>query len=79
MSGFDDTTYYFRQVAKVMKLSHRVQLRLINPDKEITVEIANELDNGQLGSFRATASSTMQPAGRHRHDSDRHHRTAVDE
>jgi hypothetical protein len=33
MSGFEDTTYYFRQAAWVMELSDRVQLLLINPDK----------------------------------------------
>ena len=52
MSGFEDTTYYFRQAAQVMDLSDRVQLLLINPDKEITVEVAIELDNGQLGIFQ---------------------------
>ena len=52
MSGFEDTTYYFRQAARVMELSDRVQLLLINPDKEITVEVAIELDNGQLGIFQ---------------------------
>jgi glutamate dehydrogenase (NAD(P)+) len=52
MSGFEDTTYYFRQAAQVMELSDRVQLLLINPDKEITVEVAIELDNGQLGIFQ---------------------------
>jgi glutamate dehydrogenase (NAD(P)+) len=52
MSGFEDTTYYFHQAARVMDLSNRVQLLLINPDKEITVEVAIELDNGQLGIFQ---------------------------
>ena len=52
MSGFEATTYYFRQAAQVMDLSDRVQLLLINPDKEITVEVAIELDNGQLGIFQ---------------------------
>jgi glutamate dehydrogenase (NAD(P)+) len=52
MSGFEDTTFYFHQAARVMELSDRVQLLLINPDKEITVEVAIELDNGQLGIFQ---------------------------
>jgi glutamate dehydrogenase (NAD(P)+) len=52
VSGFEDTTYYFRQAARVMELSDRVQLLLINPDKEITVEVAIELDNGQVGIFQ---------------------------
>jgi hypothetical protein len=33
MSGFEDTTYYFREAVRVMELSDRVQLLLINPDK----------------------------------------------
>ena len=33
MCSFEDTTYYFRQAARVMELSDRVHLLLINPDK----------------------------------------------
>jgi glutamate dehydrogenase (NAD(P)+) len=51
MSEFEATTHYFRRAAQVMELSDRVQLLLINPDKEIKVEVAIELDNGQLGVF----------------------------
>jgi glutamate dehydrogenase (NAD(P)+) len=51
MSDFEATTYYFRQAARVMELSERVQLLLINPDKEIKVEVAIERDNGDLGIF----------------------------
>lgn len=51
MSGFEATTHYFRQAAQVMDLSDRVQLLLINPDKEIKVEVAIERDDGQLGVF----------------------------
>jgi hypothetical protein len=32
MSGFEATTHYFRQAARVMELSERVQLLLINQD-----------------------------------------------
>ena len=44
MSEFEATTHYFRQAAQVMELSDRVQLLLINPDKEIKVEVAIELE-----------------------------------
>jgi hypothetical protein len=33
MSGFEDTTYCLRQAVRVMELSDRVQLLLINSDK----------------------------------------------
>ena len=33
MHSFEDTTYDFRQAARVMELWDRVQLLLINPDK----------------------------------------------
>jgi hypothetical protein len=33
MRGFEDTTYYFRQAARVRELSDRVQFLLTNPDK----------------------------------------------
>lgn len=51
MSSFEATTHYFRQAARVMDLSDRVQSLLLNPDKEIKVEVAIELDNGDVGLF----------------------------
>ncbi|MCX6020239.1 MAG: glutamate dehydrogenase, partial [Chloroflexi bacterium] len=50
-SAFEATSYYFRQAAQIMDLSDRVQLLLLNPDKEIKVEVAIELDNGDIGVF----------------------------
>ena len=51
MNSFEATTYYVQQAARVMELSERVQALLINPNKEIKVEVAIEMDNGDLGIF----------------------------
>ncbi len=53
MNTFEATTYYFRQAASVMELSERVQALLINPDREVKVEVSLQLDNGELAIFDA--------------------------
>ncbi|MBI2861551.1 MAG: glutamate dehydrogenase [Chloroflexi bacterium] len=52
MNSFEATSYYFRKAARIMDLSDRVQALLIDPDREVTVEIVIERDNGALASFR---------------------------
>lgn len=49
--SFEDTTHYFRKAAQVMGLPERVQRMLQNPDRVVKVELAIELDNGELGVF----------------------------
>ncbi|MEB3195645.1 MAG: Glu/Leu/Phe/Val dehydrogenase dimerization domain-containing protein [Candidatus Sericytochromatia bacterium] len=51
MSSFEETNYYFRQAAKVMDLGQRVQDLLLNPYREITVNIPLELDSGEIRVF----------------------------
>ena len=53
MNTFEATNYYFRQAAQVMELSERVQHLLINPDREVKVEVSIQLDNGELAIFDA--------------------------
>lgn len=48
---FDETTYYFRRAAKLMGISERIQQLLERPQRVIKVEIAIELDSGDLGCF----------------------------
>lgn len=49
--SFEDTTLYFRKAAQVMGLPERVQRMLQNPDRVVKVEIAVEMDSGDLGVF----------------------------
>jgi glutamate dehydrogenase (NAD(P)+) len=51
VSSFEATNHYFQRAARIMDLGERVQRLLINPDREIKVEVAIELDNGTVASF----------------------------
>ncbi|HEY9721596.1 MAG TPA: Glu/Leu/Phe/Val dehydrogenase dimerization domain-containing protein [Oscillatoriaceae cyanobacterium] len=51
MTGFDETNYYFRKAAKVMDLNDRIQTLLLNPSREIIVNIPLEMDNGEIRTF----------------------------
>lgn len=45
------TNRFFRQAAKRMDLAERIQTLLITPARTVKVEVAIELDNGELGNF----------------------------
>jgi glutamate dehydrogenase (NAD(P)+) len=49
--SFEDTTHYFHKAAQFMGLPERVQRMLQNPDRVVKVEIAVEMDSGELGVF----------------------------
>jgi glutamate dehydrogenase (NAD(P)+) len=51
MSSFDETNYYFRKAAKVMDLGERIQALLLEPYRELTVNIPLEMDNGEIRTF----------------------------
>jgi glutamate dehydrogenase (NAD(P)+) len=51
MSSFDETNHYFRKAAEVMDLSERIQRLLLNPSREIIVNIPLEMDNGEIRTF----------------------------
>lgn len=51
MSAFEQTVHYFRKAAKIMDLSERIQSLLITPSREVKVELAIEMDNGEIGHF----------------------------
>lgn len=51
MSFTDQTTYFFRRAAKRMDLVERIQTLLLTPSRMFKVEVAVELDNGELGNF----------------------------
>ncbi|MCZ6689205.1 MAG: glutamate dehydrogenase [Planctomycetota bacterium] len=51
MSHFEDTNRYFREAAKIMDLSDREQTLLLTPNREVKVEVAVELESGELATF----------------------------
>lgn len=48
---FEATNYYFDQAAKRLDLSANVRTLMIVPDRELRVEVAIELDSGEIGNF----------------------------
>lgn len=44
MNTFEATNHYFREAARIMELPERVQTLLINPDREVKVEVSIQLD-----------------------------------
>ncbi len=48
---FDETTFYFRRAARIMGIGERIQRLLEKPQRIVKVEIAVELDSGELASF----------------------------
>jgi glutamate dehydrogenase (NAD(P)+) len=52
MNAFEATNWFFRQAAKRMDLAQRIQTNLIEPERTVEVEVAVELDNGELANFK---------------------------
>jgi glutamate dehydrogenase (NAD(P)+) len=51
VNALEATNFYFRQAAKRMDLTERIQTLLMTPTRTVQVEVAVELDNGELGNF----------------------------
>jgi glutamate dehydrogenase (NAD(P)+) len=51
MAGVDDVNHFFRQAARIMDLSSRVERLLVTPHREVKVDVSITLDNGELGTF----------------------------
>lgn len=51
MNAFEATNHYLRNSMKVMDLAERIQKLLLQPDRQVTVEVAVELDNGNVANF----------------------------
>jgi glutamate dehydrogenase (NAD(P)+) len=51
MSPVEEVNYYFRKAAKVMDLSSSVERLLVNPYREVKVDVSIHLDNGDLENF----------------------------
>ena len=51
MQAFEATNYYFDQAARLMDLTDNMRTLMITPDRELRVEVAIEMDSGQIGNF----------------------------
>ena len=51
MTPFESVQYYFNQAADLMDLSPNMRTLLLTPEREIKVQVALELDNGEIGTF----------------------------
>ncbi len=51
MQAFEATNYYFDQAASLLDLTANMRTLMIVPDRELRVEVAIEMDSGQIGNF----------------------------
>ena len=51
MKAFEATNLYFDQAASLLDLSGNMRTLMITPDRELRVEVAIEMDDGQIGNF----------------------------
>ena len=51
MKAFDATRYYFDRAADQLDLTDNMRRLLLTPKREVTVQIAVEMDNGELATF----------------------------
>ncbi|WP_435015900.1 Glu/Leu/Phe/Val family dehydrogenase [Tundrisphaera sp. TA3] len=51
MQAFEATNHYFDRAAALMDLTGNMRTLMITPDRELRVEVAIEMDSGQVGNF----------------------------
>jgi glutamate dehydrogenase (NAD(P)+) len=51
MQAFEATNRYFDEAAALMDLTGNMRTMMINPDRELRVEVVIEMDSGKIGNF----------------------------
>jgi len=51
MTATESTDHYFREAAGIMGLSANLQKLLLTPEREVKVQVAIEMDNGELATY----------------------------
>ena len=51
MQAFEATNFYFDQAASLMDLTNNMRTLMITPERELRVEVAIEMDSGEIGNF----------------------------
>lgn len=64
MNAFEATNHYLKNAMQVMDLAEHIQTLLIQPARQVKVEVAVELDNGEIANyfgFRSQHSNARGP------------------
>lgn len=51
MSAFESASHYFENAASVMDLSANMKKLLLTPEREVKVQVAMKMDNGEIATF----------------------------
>ena len=51
MQAFEATNFYFDQAASLMDLTNNMRTLMITPERELRVQVAIEMDSGEIGNF----------------------------
>jgi glutamate dehydrogenase (NAD(P)+) len=51
MQAFEATNHYFDEAAAQLDLTANMRTMLVNPDRELRVEVVIEMDSGEIGNF----------------------------
>jgi glutamate dehydrogenase (NAD(P)+) len=51
MSAYESACYYFDQAARLLDLTDNMRKLLLTPERELKVQVATDLDNGQIATF----------------------------
>ena len=51
MSAFESASHYFQTAARIMDLSPNMKKLLLTPEREVKVQVAMKLDNGEIATF----------------------------
>jgi glutamate dehydrogenase (NAD(P)+) len=51
MSSYEDACHYFEDAAAVMDLSPNMKKLLLTPEREVKVQVAMKMDNGEIATF----------------------------
>ena len=64
MSSYESACYYFDRAARLLDLSDNMRKLLLTPERELKVQVATDLDNGQIATligFRVQHNSARGP------------------
>ncbi|MCP4508241.1 MAG: glutamate dehydrogenase, partial [Fuerstiella sp.] len=76
MSAYESACHYFESAATVMDLSPNMKKLLLTPEREVKVQVAMKMDNGEIATFvgyriqHNSARGPMKGGLRFHHDVD---------
>ncbi len=79
MSAYETAEYYFDQSARLMGLSDNMQRLLLTPEREVKVQVAIEMDNGEIATYIGFRTQHDQARGPYKGGLRYHHEVDQDE